>query len=481
MRRDRLEIVRNLIYVADLATLAILFFFVYFSTQNFKEFYHLDLFPGWQAVKEPVELESYMRAFWVVMGIWAVILKVRGGYKNLRTRTQARILMNQSLNGLIFVGAMTSFAFIFKLDFISRLFIALYTILSVLFLIANRLAVLALAHEARKKGYNLRHLLLVGTGIRAKHFIDIIHKHPEWGYSIAGILDRDSSMLDREVEGYKVIGTLDELPALLETSLVDEVVLVVPRTWLSEIEKSILYCEAVGIPITLSTDFFNLAVAMGKPSAFNGSTFLRFETRLLKDSELMVKRLFDIISAATLLLVSLPVLLVSCAAIRMTSKGTIIFKQTRLGRYGRKFTLYKLRSMVEEAETLRDQLEAQNEMSGPVFKIKNDPRVTPIGKFLRKTSLDEFPQLWNVIKGDMSLVGPRPPLPEEVEKYEPWQRRRLSMKPGITCIWQVSGRNKIGFEDWMKLDLDYIDRWSLWLDIVILFKTIRAVLLRSGA
>ena len=176
-------------------------------------------------------------------------------------------------------------------------------------------------------------------------------------------------------------------------------------------------------------------------------------------------------------LVMLPVAI----GIKLTSPGPILFRQKRSGLHGRLFTMYKFRSMVNDAEMLRAELEAFNEMTGPVFKMNQDPRVTPIGKFMRRTSIDEFPQLWNVLVGDMSLVGPRPPIPNEVDKYDPWHRRRLSMKPGLTCLWQISGRNKIGFDQWMKLDLQYIDNWSLWLDFTILLRTIPVVLSGFGA
>ena len=167
--------------------------------------------------------------------------------------------------------------------------------------------------------------------------------------------------------------------------------------------------------------------------------------------------------------------------IKWTLPGPVLFNQVRMGLNGRKFNMYKFRSMHQDAENRLGALKSSNEMSGPVFKIANDPRVTPVGRFIRKFSIDELPQLFNVLKGDMSLVGPRPPIYKEVLEYQRWQRRRLSMRPGITCIWQVSGRNDIGFEEWMKLDLEYIDNWSFWLDLKLLFKTIPAVLIGKGA
>ena len=196
---------------------------------------------------------------------------------------------------------------------------------------------------------------------------------------------------------------------------------------------------------------------------------------------MMTKRAFDICISAGALLVLSPVLLTVAAAVKLTSEGPVFFAQERVGKNGRTFRMLKFRSMVVNAEELRAKLEAQNEMDGPVFKIKRDPRITSVGHFIRKTSLDEFPQFINVLRGEMSVVGPRPPLPSEVAQYERWQRKRLSVKPGITCIWQISGRNDVTFEQWVKMDIDYIERWSVWLDLKIFFKTIPAVLLRRGA
>jgi exopolysaccharide biosynthesis polyprenyl glycosylphosphotransferase len=287
-------------------------------------------------------------------------------------------------------------------------------------------------------------------------------------------------MIGKKISEYSVMGSLDDLPRILESTVIDEVVYVVPRSWLPVIEKCILYCEAVGVRATLATDFFDLEIARGTPQQLDGFTYLTFETSRLKHTEFWIKRSVDIIFSFIFLFLSAPLFILIALAIKLDSKGPVFFKQLRCGVNGRKFYVYKFRSMVPDAEKKLEELRSQNEMSGPVFKITKDPRQTRVGKFLRKTSLDEFPQFWNVLKGDMSLVGPRPPIPKEVEQYEPWQRRRLSMKPGITCIWQVSGRNQIGFEDWMKLDLQYIDRWSLWLDFKIILQTVRAVLGQTG-
>ena len=198
-------------------------------------------------------------------------------------------------------------------------------------------------------------------------------------------------------------------------------------------------------------------------------------------SKLMVKRLMDVVGATFFLALFAPVIGVAALMIRRNSPGGAIYRQTRCGRNGRPFEMLKLRTMIKDADKHREELEEWNEMDGPVFKIHDDPRITRVGRRLRRWSVDELPQLWNVLKGDMSLVGPRPPVPEEVDQYATAQRRRLSMRPGITCLWQVNWRNAIGFADWVKLDLEYIDNWSLVLDLKILAKTLPAVLKRTGA
>jgi len=208
---------------------------------------------------------------------------------------------------------------------------------------------------------------------------------------------------------------------------------------------------------------------------------ITFSTAPDHPASLMVKRILDIIISATLLVVFMPFLIIVAILVKLTSKGSVIYRQVRCGLYGRKFVLYKIRSMREGAEDVLWEIKHLNEMGGPVFKMRNDPRITWLGRFLRKSSIDEWPQFWNVLKGDMSLVGPRAPLPEEVKEYTRWQRRRLSVKPGITCLWQVSGRNEIDFHEWMKLDLHYIDNWSLLLDFKILLRTFPVVLFGKGA
>ncbi len=276
------------------------------------------------------------------------------------------------------------------------------------------------------------------------------------------------------------LGTVGGLEAYLETNAVDCVMLY-PTLAAKEIEYCIRACQLRGIPSELLIGQLSLTAARHEVIEMPYGTAIRILPHRNAPFGRAFKRLTDIFLAGIALIILSPVYLIIMILIKWTSPGPVFFVQERVGLRGRTFPLIKFRSMVVDAEKIKKSLEHLNEMSGPVFKITNDPRVTPIGKFLRKTSLDELPQLWNVFLGHMSLVGPRPPLPSEVEKYEPWQRRRLSVRPGITCIWQISGRNNVDFDRWMMMDLSYIDQWSYLRDWYILFKTIPAVLFHDGA
>jgi exopolysaccharide biosynthesis polyprenyl glycosylphosphotransferase len=280
---------------------------------------------------------------------------------------------------------------------------------------------------------------------------------------------------------YEVIGRIRDIPRILREYVIDRIIFVVPRMWLNRIEDAIHHCEREGISTAISVDLFKPKLAQLRQADFAGIPLIIFQTSTAKEWQLFFKRTFDMVISLVALVLLFPLFLFSAIGIKISSRGPIFFRQERCGMNGRKFTLLKFRSMYVGADMRKRELERQSEMRGPVFKMKRDPRVSKFGRFMRKFSIDELPQLFNVLSGDMSLVGPRPPLPAEVEMYETWQRRRLSMKPGLTCIWQVSGRNKVDFEKWMEMDLQYIDNFSLWLDLKILVRTFFVVLTGYGA
>jgi exopolysaccharide biosynthesis polyprenyl glycosylphosphotransferase len=334
----------------------------------------------------------------------------------------------------------------------------------------------------RRSGSNYRNVLIVGAGPLAASARSRILLHPAWGLRIVGFVD------DGEGEGGFVpsvptddIHKFVDLPMLLRNESIDEVMVACPRAMIATLEPVVRECAMIGVPVILLSDFFGDVLPPPRVGRFDTLSTLRFAPVHHGRLELLVKRSMDIVGALIGLILMAPIMLVAAIAIRLDGSGPVFFRQTRAGLNGRRFEMLKLRTMVPNAEALKADLLDANEMDGPVFKIKADPRVTPAGRILRSFSIDELPQLWNVLRGDMSLVGPRPPTPDEVLQYAGSDRRRLSVRPGLTCLWQISGRNEVSFEEWMALDLMYIDEWSLATDLRILFATIPSVLTRRGA
>jgi exopolysaccharide biosynthesis polyprenyl glycosylphosphotransferase len=363
----------------------------------------------------------------------------------------------------------------------SRTLILIFLLTNFLFLLSFRELVSLLLSYFRKRGYNLKNILIIGTGSPAKEFIDEVKDNPEWGIRISGLLDWEDGLIGKSIHGFPVIGNLRDLPLILKNDHVDYVVFAVCKRFLNLIEDSLLTCEEMGIPTCVLADFFPLRFSRKRVGEFQKKPAIVFSTAPDSGPCLLLKTALDRLFTFLGIILLSPILLSLSLVVKFTSKGPVFFKQERCGLNGRRFTMYKFRTMVENADQIKDLLKEKNEMDGPVFKITDDPRLTKVGRLLRKFSLDELPQLFNVLRGDMSLVGPRPPLQKEVSQYDLWQRRKLSMKPGLTCLWQVNGRNNINFEKWMRMDLEYIDNWSLWLDTKILFKTIPAVILGTGA
>ncbi len=413
--------------------------------------------------------------------IWIGMFSLNGVYREFRTRTLRRLLWLIFTSAIWASIASGSYVFLLKIEMASRLFFVVFAFVSYILIIMEKRLLLIVLDSIHKRGYNQENLLIVGTGKRACEFIRAVKNHSNWGLRIVGLIDDEHGLYGKELEGSRVIGRIQDIPFLINRLVVDRVIFVVPRLWLHRIEEAILACEQVGVPTSISLDLYNLHISQTRQTDFNGFPLLEFETFYAKEWQLFIKRIMDIVISLSALLFFSPLMLIVSLIIKLTSKGSVLFRQERCGVNGRRFTLFKFRSMVADAEDRKKTLFDKNEMDGPVFKIKRDPRITPFGYFLRKTSIDELPQFLNVLKGDMSIVGPRPALVSEIEKYEVWQRRRLSLKPGITCVWQVSGRNKISFEQWMKMDMEYIDNWSLSLDLRILLKTFFVVLVGYGA
>lgn len=318
--------------------------------------------------------------------------------------------------------------------------------------------------------WNRQHVMLCGEPCERDQWRKELDKVPGQHFVISAEMD----LKDCQGEGFT---------RRLHDANIDVAVFSIEHTDISDIRRSLLACEAEGIEAWISADFFRTAIARPQFDRFGSRPLLVFRSTPEASMELMIKRLLDVFVSGVMLLLLFPLWLLLGIGIVFSSGRPIIFSQKRSGLNGRPFTMFKFRTMVTDAEQRREELSEQNEMSGPVFKVSSDPRITPFGHWLRRTSLDEMPQLWNVLRGEMSLVGPRPLPLYETERFDDFsQRRRMSVKPGLTCLWQISGRNQISdFEEWVRLDLDYIDRWTLWLDFKILIKTIPVLLFGDGA
>ena len=328
----------------------------------------------------------------------------------------------------------------------------------------------------------LREVLIIGIGPMGRCTAEDCEDPNRQPVKVVGHLRFASDAKVDRVRGAPVLGDVDDLQKCLRAAPIDEVYVAGdPARHGDEMQRAIRVCERFGIPFALPAYSFRLERARPADPAAVADGYLHYLTHAPRPYQRSVKRLFDIfVSAATLMVLS-PLFVAVAVSIKLTSKGPLFFRQARVGLHGRPFNMFKFRTMVVDAEVLKEQLLARNEQTGPVFKMKNDPRITPIGRFLRKHSIDELPQLINVLRGDMSIVGPRPPVPQEVARYEGWQRRRLSVRPGLTCIWQVSGRNQITFQDWMYLDMRYIDHWSITDDLNLILRTLPIVVTGRGA
>lgn len=366
----------------------------------------------------------------------------------------------------------------------SPMFILHFWFATLLGMVLTRLLLTRILVFMRLKDRNLRHIIIVGMGERGQSLARALRQHPEIGYRVIGFVDdlRGRKEFEQNAK-ITLLGGLDSFAEILSETTVDEVFICLPiKSSYDDIQKVVKQCKEQGIPARLSSDFFDLEEVKIKVHTVGNAPIITLYNGMEDSPQLGIKRFIDILVSGVMLVLLLPLFIVVALLIKLSDNGPIFFVQTRVGLHKREFKLYKFRTMVVNAEQLQAELEMQNEVDGPVFKITNDPRMTPIGGFLRRYSIDELPQLINVFKGEMSLVGPRPLPLRDFENFdEHWTRRRFSVRPGITCIWQTSGRSDISFEQWMELDLKYIDHWSLKLDLMILLKTIPAIIKGTGA
>jgi exopolysaccharide biosynthesis polyprenyl glycosylphosphotransferase len=467
MLKEKETVLRRFLLFADSIVITLAFFLAFFL----KGMLHN---PG-----EP--LKNYTVTLLLAIPIWCLTLYANGIYLSMRTRSYLEILWAIIKSAVLTFLATGTAIYFFKHSQTSRLFFILFGAFSFGFILLEKTTLFMSAHYVRRQGLNTRRILIVGTGKRAQEFVKKVDGHPEWGFEILGAIDDEPGRGVLHVGRLEAIGTLEDIPRIFHKDAVDEVIFVVPRSRLNSLQDAIHKCETEGVVVTIAVDLFDTLLAKSSVTELDGLPLLHFKTTHAREWELLVKRIFDFAASGLGILVLSPFFLVTAILIKATSRGPVFFKQSRLGLHGRRFTLYKFRTMHVGAHDDLSDITDLNSMTTPEFRNVKTKWITPVGRLLRKFSLDELPQLLNVFVGHMSIVGPRPTVPDEVEKYKTWQRRRFSMKPGITCLWQVNGRNNISFEDWMKLDLEYLDNWSLWLDTKILLKTVPVVLFGIGA
>jgi exopolysaccharide biosynthesis polyprenyl glycosylphosphotransferase len=423
-----------------------------------------------------------LKLFILILPIWLVILYLIQVAEIPRTKRYRVLFYQYFQSTVLIVTFLLVFYFIFKLYLISRLFLIEFAIFGLLFLFFVRSFEYKVFKIYRAKGYNYINVVLIADNSSIP-FIESLILNKDWGYRIIAIFT--GSVQIKQKYEKAIILLPDEYLAvlndLMEVDIIDEVLYFKTKVIPAEVRNTVRSCEELGVVFSLNYTGQNNKLTNAIKTIIGNQKFLTFINIPHNSFALAIKKIMDISGSVLLIICLSPILLLISILIKLTSKGPVVFKQSRVGLRGRQFSLYKFRTMIVNAEKLKKDLEAENEMDGPVFKIKDDPRVTKIGRFLRKTGLDELPQLFNILKGEMSLIGPRPPLPSETVQYKRWQLRRLSIKPGLSCFWQIKpDRNNIKFEKWMELDLAYIDNWSLRLDFIILLKTIKTVFQRTG-
>jgi exopolysaccharide biosynthesis polyprenyl glycosylphosphotransferase len=411
--------------------------------------------------------------------MWVVVLWSHGLYRSRARWTRRGDLYAVLRATLVQLALTLSLLFLLKLPDVSRGVLILVFPSLAIAAITMRVVIRQVMIFARDHRRNVRYMLILGANSRAKTFAELIENHAELGLVVIGHLKADPSdsgvVLDKPL-----LGMVDDLEQVLHSQIVDEVAICLPFHMEELIEGCAYLCEQEGKVVRMPLAPFERLLTSGRLENIDGIGVYSLANGPDRAVGLFTKRVIDVFGSALSMIVLSPGLLLLALLIRLDSSGPVFFRQERIGLHGRTFNVIKFRSMCDDAEEQLAELLEQNEITGQAFKLAEDPRITRLGRFLRRSSLDELPQLWNVLRGEMSLVGPRPPLPREVANYDVWHRRRLSMKPGMTGLWQVGARHSREFDRWVEQDLEYIDSWSLWLDFKIIARTVPAVLIGTG-
>ena len=469
MFRQHHRKVKVIFALTDVGLIALAFILAYQTRLrlHFEHVFYLD-FPV------AVLLLALSVLFWIAIGYWFnVYEKLDSAHPTVVLRDTFR----QCALGAICV-VVAEYTLRLEPYELSRPFVLLFAGYAWVLLCLFRINAARLIGAVRKK-FGTAHLIMVaGSGEPARRIGQALERSSDYGIQLLGFLDDEPGHV--QLSRAFVQHPFSQLRELLRAHVIDEIIFAVDSRKLSEMEEVFLLCDEEGVRTRVVMDFFPHVNSRLYLDQLGTIPLLTFSAAPHDEIRLLLKRLIDILLAAAALVLLLPFMLLIALLIRITSPGPAIFRQVRCGLNGRRFTFYKFRSMCDKAEDLKASVMYLNRKS-TAFKIPNDPRLTRIGRFLRKFSIDEWPQLWNVLKGDMSLVGPRPAVPEEVELYQTWQRRRLRMRPGLTCLWALAGRDTVDFDTWMRMDMQYIDNWSLALDWKILLRTVPRVLTGSGA
>ncbi|MBU0702636.1 MAG: undecaprenyl-phosphate glucose phosphotransferase [Chloroflexi bacterium] len=399
-------------------------------------------------------------------------------WRGCRWLDQVSRIINAAAKSVVVIMAVT---FVFRPLQYSRLLLIEAGLIAAILLALSRLVENNILGWLRARGVGVSRVIIVGAGEIGRTVMRAIVAQPELGYQIVGFVDDNPEKGQTDIGRFKALGSLRNLSRLIEAESVDEVVVTLPWMYHRKIMSIVRECERRQVSARIVPDLFQMSLSRVDVNDLGGVPLIGVREVGFGREALLIKRGVDVVGAVTMLMLGAPLLGLIALAIRLGSPGPIVFRQTRVGAGGKRFEMFKFRSMREGAEAELEHLLDLNEADGQVFKIRDDPRLTRVGRFLRRTSLDELPQLWNVLRGEMSLVGPRPPVPAEVSRYKRWHKRRLDVRPGMTGLWQVSGRSLLSFDETVLLDIYYIENWSLWLDFKILLRTIPTVLFGEGA
>ncbi|MFP3897435.1 MAG: undecaprenyl-phosphate glucose phosphotransferase [Anaerolineales bacterium] len=428
-----------------------------------------------------VPFSAYIPSILTLMILQVFTYWIEGAYRLDREKTLLDELYIVLRGTLIGIAIMIVIVFLATPSYHSRLIFGYAGIITVLSVGGARAIERYIITRRHRRGLGVSRLLIVGAGEIGRSIMRTAVARPELGYEIVGFVDDDPERAETNIGNYPALGTTGKLPSLLDTCDVDQVIITL--SWIShqKILDIVRQCARNDVRVRIVPDLFQMTLSRVVVEQLDGIPLLGIREPSLHHWQALFKRIVDLCMASLGLILFSPLMLAAAIAIKLDSPGPIIFRQTRLGRNQRPFTCLKFRSMRVGAESQLQELREETENTEPIFKMPDDPRQTGVGRILRRTSMDELPQLWNVLRGDMSIIGPRPPIPSEVEEYDGWHLRRLEVRPGITGLWQVSGRSDLTFDEMVLLDIYYIENWSPLLDLRILLKTIPTVLLGKGA